>query len=1230
MKQSFLNVLLIVVMLSSVSTVFAASGGNMLNAVPQQAADPIVVSSVDFDDSTTGTWFQSGSPTLGYVDDGSGGQALSITRAADYEGIQSPTGLLEEGVVYTFSMRARLPTDSTVTSTDVRFVVKPNYNWVANTTINATSWTTVNGTYTVPAGVDLAAVQIYIGSTDQTGPYTILVDDILITRPDSGGAGATVIDTDFENGQDGWVLREADSTPATLLLTETEAHSPTHAALVTDRDGQGDGIGHDVTGLMMPGTAYNITAWVKFAAGSPADTLWLSMRRTNDGADSYDTIGQFSNVSGDAWTQVTATYQMGTADSAFLYFETAYPDGTSAPFLVDDILVQEQGGPDWDETLTPLKDTVDFPVGVAIDSRETTGAYAGLLQHHFEQITPENHMKPEAWYDADRNFRIHPEAKLLMDFAAANGIRVYGHTLLWHQQTPEWFFQSDDGTPLTDSPEDQAILSTRLHDHIFNVAQTLSDMYGPFGSATNPLVAFDVVNEVISDSATPDGLRTSPYYNILGPSYIDDAFNWANQAFNVDHAAPGVTRPVALVINDYNTERSDKRARLYALVTDLLNRGIPVDIVGHQFHASLTTPVQSFDEALTAFGDLPVRQVISELDVMTGTPVDDAKLIEQGYFYRDAFRVFRAHSDSIFSVTVWGLYDTRSWRSDNAPLLFNGQLTAKPAYFGAVDETLPARIRTALVFQADVPLEAGATSALEWQKLRLINVGDKFSFQLRWEADHLSVFVDAKDATPGASDKLTFQVGENTYTFNRDGTGDVSGVVEEVDGGWKAVVHLPLSAAQQGDQVQFDVALTDGANTLGWNDPGASGILTLVEPLSYLEVAGIGNGTAPAIDGEVDLVWALATTVSTDKQITGTDTATADVKTLWKGNTLYVLAHVHDDILDDTASDPWQKDSVEIYVDAGNYKNGAYRPDDTQIRINYKNETSFGTGDTTAQQARLVSATQVVDDGYIVEASISLLGESGVNTFHGLDFQVNDAAGGTRIGIRNWADPTNAGYLSTSHWGVGQLLEADQTVPELQLSTPIDLTATADDGYHGLTAAAAGVTATDVFDDPAWLILTSDAPEVLPVGPNTVTWTVTDLSGNTATKQQTIVVHARVLTSLTYSGSKRVVVTGGSSSFTAGAVLSAPNPACVASQPVHFTLDRDPVTGAAGTTALGTAMTNADGKVKLTVATNTWKAGTYTLTTIYDGNNLGCVGSSTSVTLTVVVTASITNGAVHP
>ena len=146
------------------------------------AADPEVISSVDFDDSTTGTWTQSGSPTLSFVDDGAGGQALSILRAQDYEGIQSPTGLLEHGVVYTLSMRARLP-EGTAGSTDVRLVVKPNFTWVGNTTIDGSGWTTISGTYTLPDEVDPAASQVYVGSTNQAAPYTILVDDILITAP---------------------------------------------------------------------------------------------------------------------------------------------------------------------------------------------------------------------------------------------------------------------------------------------------------------------------------------------------------------------------------------------------------------------------------------------------------------------------------------------------------------------------------------------------------------------------------------------------------------------------------------------------------------------------------------------------------------------------------------------------------------------------------------------------------------------------------------------------------------------------------------------------------------------------------------------------------------------------------------------------------------------------------------------------------------------------------------
>jgi hypothetical protein len=305
---------------------------------------------------------------------------------------------------------------------------------------------------------------------------------------------------------------------------------------------------------------------------------------------------------------------------------------------------------------------------------------------------------------------------------------------------------------------------------------------------------------------------------------------------------------------------------------------------------------------------------------------------------------------------------------------------------------------------------------------------------------------------------------------------------------------------------------------------------------------------------------------------------------------------------------------VEIYVDAGNVKNGSYRFDDTQIRINYNNVTSFGTGDEAFQANRLASATKVVADGYVVEASISLLEAGGAGTFHGLDFQVNDASGGVRTSIRNWADPTGLGYQSTSRWGVGRLVALDDTVPELIFDSPLHLTATDADGYHGLTAEIAGVTATDAADDPSELTITSDAPAVLPIGTTVVTWTVTDPAGNSSSAAQDVIVAAQVPTSIRYAGSSKVKI-GKPATF--GVILSASQASCVGGLSLAFSFDRDPVTGATGPAALGEATTNPDGRAKLTIGTTGWTAGSYELTVRYAGNHLGCVGSSMSKEITV-------------
>ncbi|MER7975347.1 endo-1,4-beta-xylanase, partial [Streptomyces sp. NPDC096080] len=439
------------------------------------------------------------------------------------------------------------------------------------------------------------------------------------------------------------------------------------------------------------------------------------------------------------------------------------------------------------------------------------------------------------------------EADALMDFAQEQDLRAYGHVLVWHSQTPAWFFQDDAGQPLAADDAGKAVLRDRLRTHIFDVAEYLAGKYGPFGSDTNPLTAFDVVNEVVSDGGEfADGLRRSEWYRILGEEFIDLAFAYADEAFNEVHAADGAERPVALFINDYNTEQGGKQARYHALVERLLARGVPVDGVGHQFHVSLAMPVSALEQAIVAFEDLPVTQAVTELDVTTGTPVTQAKLVDQGYYYRDAFRVFREHADSLYSVTVWGLTDGRSWRaSSGAPLIFDDQYRAKPAYQGAVDGELPARQRTANVFAGDVPLDDAATTSPEWDRLPLHGVEGMAEFQLRWAADHLTVYASVDDATTDAADGVELRLGDAVATVGRDGSGDVPAEATERSGGYDLVAHLPLPGVAQGDTLAFDLRVADASGeTVGWNAPGVLGTLTLVEPLSVLEV--VEADAAPA------------------------------------------------------------------------------------------------------------------------------------------------------------------------------------------------------------------------------------------------------------------------------------------------------------------------------------------------------------------------------------------------
>ena len=870
---------------------------------------------------------------------------------------------------------------------------------------------------------------------------------------DSGSSANTVVDSPFADTAvgDGKVLQ------------------------VADRVNSWDGV-QSPTGVLEPGKTYTASMRVRLADGEPGPANIHFV--VYDGAN-YNWVGGGSSVTADGWTTVEGTFTVAnSADQSVTKIYTGgenLPGADSYTFYVDDILITTPSdGLEPDLTNTPIKDTVDFPVGIAVSQPQIEGSAGDLTVHHYDQITPENAMKVENWYDSDGNFRIDPVAQETMRFALDNDLRVYGHTLAWFegQQMPAWFFNVSptDSTPLTNSAADQQILRDRLRNHVFNVAKTLSDEFGKFGSATNKLVAFDVVNEPIAanDSIDTGGLRNSRWYQVLGADFINLAFQYADQAFNHDYAAAGANRPVKLFINDFDFEvNSGKTERVVNEVNALVAAGVPIDGIGTQQHlAGTNTPsvaavVASMNQLASiknSSGD-PILVAVTELDSLAcqgrGCNATKADLTAQGYYYQQLFDAFRKFSTDnpgqLFSVTMWGLDDGQSWRSkdsNTAPLPFDAKLQVKPAYCGITgDCALDPLQMTANVFgtdstTGDISATAEGVDSDEWAKLPLVVISGVAGFEARWAPDALSVYVTVDDANPGAGDAVTIKMNGTTCVVTRDGSLSGAGsaaVVERADGsGYAMVVTLPLDNANQGDAVSFDIQVAGASDApAGWNLGGVMGTLNLLQPLKFVAVPEAA--TPPVIDGSGDdAAWADAATVTTliasaqSGMLPGG--AEATVKLTWAGDVLYVLAMVTDPEISNAAADAYQHDSVEIYVDRGNTKHGSLdNIGITQMRIGADGADSYGRGGTEAEQKALLLAksAKLTDTGYIIEAAISLSGMGGAGTYHGFDVQVNDATGAARTAIHNWADPTDNGYQSAAQYGVALLLPlAVEPTPE--------------------------------------------------------------------------------------------------------------------------------------------------------------------------------------------------------
>lgn len=316
-----------------------------------------------------------------------------------------------------------------------------------------------------------------------------------------------------------------------------------------------------------------------------------------------------------------------------------------------------------DETLRAVADDADFHLGAAVaaDPLRTDAGYWQSLRRGFNTVTAENAMKmgpmrPEPGvYDFT-------DADAVADFAETYDMTLRGHTLVWHNQVPDWFQEWD----YTDEQ-----LADFLRDHVHTVA----------GRYRGKVDAWDVVNEAVADDGS---MRDTVWYEAMGERYLDRSFRWARE----------VAPDTDLFYNDYGADSVNAKSdAVYDLLERLLDRGVPVDGVGLQMHALRGTPdSESVRENVERFVDLGLDVHVTEMDVSYAkADAPDDLLARQAEDYR---AVLEACLDAgVDTLVVWGVRDSDSWIPGwfpdvtEEPLLFGADNEPKPAY-DAVKETL--------------------------------------------------------------------------------------------------------------------------------------------------------------------------------------------------------------------------------------------------------------------------------------------------------------------------------------------------------------------------------------------------------------------------------------------------------------------------------------------------------------------------------------------------------------
>jgi len=338
------------------------------------------------------------------------------------------------------------------------------------------------------------------------------------------------------------------------------------------------------------------------------------------------------------------------------------PIATTAPAAVATVAPVIPG-----DTLRQASARRERKIGVALATWFFDNpAYPELAGREFDSLTPENEMK---WYqvEPERGRFDFMGGDKLVAFAKQHGMRVRGHTLVWHNQLAPWV------KPLSGEELRSAMLK--------HVSATAEHFKGQIGQ-------WDVVNEALGDQGEP---RPNSPFTALGPGYIAEAF----------HAAHTADPAALLFYNDYDIEdfSSPKSQGAYRLVKELKDSGVPIHGIGFQMHVDPRhwPTAEVMQATLERFAALGLYVELTEIDVPVGEIPGtlEQKLLAQKELTRGIVHACVAVK-LCSGMTFWGLTDRHSWLSTpewaplrgkgpHLPLAFDENYRPKPMRAGILE-----------------------------------------------------------------------------------------------------------------------------------------------------------------------------------------------------------------------------------------------------------------------------------------------------------------------------------------------------------------------------------------------------------------------------------------------------------------------------------------------------------------------------------------------------------------